>query len=156
MLFRSETTHVNTKSRDPLNRTIFNFPLRVLGGGGRALSPSAQRGKARNGVSALFLQVPVCVTWGNGFLSLRLTICKRRVFICRRALGSSKGRRSTIIYIFGHLLGCAGHTSLCFPGFSGSLSMLSSFTLHTLPKASLSTPIFRLLELLKQSQGLRF
>lgn len=50
--------------------------------------------------SVWFLQVPVRVTWGNGFLSLRLVICKRRVLICKSALGSSKGRRSAIMQIF--------------------------------------------------------
>lgn len=133
--------------------------LPTLGGGGGARSPWEQRGKARSGVSVCCCLSQSVWLGQMAFLASGSPSVKGEVFICKRALGSSKGRRSTIIHIFGPLLGSACHTFLGLPNFSGSLSggecesKLSSFTPHTLPKASWSTPVFWLLGLLIEGWG---
>lgn len=77
--------------RTPWAQPFVTF-LPSLGGGGGARSPWEQRGKARSGVSVLLLPVPVCVTWANGFLSLRLTLCKRRSLYLQKGFTIFKGK----------------------------------------------------------------
>lgn len=152
----------DSKFCDPLNRAIFSFPLRLFSGGGRGLiSTPEQRDKPAMAWSVLFLQVLVCSLFGEmAILASGWPSVKAESFLAQVLSAPQREDCWTIIQIFVHLLGCADHTSLCSPNFSGSLGHLQTWecclpSSSDLPKASFSILIFWLLELLKQSQGLR-
>ena len=108
----------------------------------------AAEGQSQKPVSALFLQVPVGVTWGNGFPSLGLTLLLKESLYLHKCFRIFKGKTlNHYSHIWTACRLCPSHLAVP-PRFlrelgSGeweSLVFLYSPALAT--EASLSTPIF--------------
>lgn len=88
---RGEAKLVNSQSPHPLSTTVCNFPPDAWRWR-RGSEPVRTKGQSQKWCVCLLLPVPVCVTWANGFLSLRLTLCKRRSLYLQKGFRIFKGK----------------------------------------------------------------
>ena len=91
VLIIAEAKLVNSQSPHPLSTTVCNFPPDAWRWR-RGSEPVRTKGQSQKWCVCLLLPVPVCVTWANGFLSLRLTLCKRRSLYLQKGFRIFKGK----------------------------------------------------------------